>query len=276
MMSLLARTFIGLILSLAIAAHSKRNRSLDTSGALAAVCVGTTLVAAGNQFALAMLVFFFTSSRITKLAPSRKKQIESDFKEGGQRTAVQVFCNSFPAVVAASLHLCFYDLPTNPVKGGITSEALQLFVFGYFTCCAADTWSSEIGVLSTTKPFLVTTWARVPAGTNGAVSLLGLFASAAGGIVQALTWYASTTSNPVVILVGALIGVTGSLIDSLLGATLQFSGKKLDSNKVVNQPTAKAIHISGRNILTNDQVNLVSATLTGFLTSYIGKLCHCV
>lgn len=66
------------------------------------------------------------------------------------------------------------------------------------------------------------------------------------------------------ILLGLIGGLVGSIIDSILGATLQYSGFNLKSQKVVNFPgdPDQVFHISGVNLLTNNQVNFVSATLT--------------
>lgn len=73
-------------------------------------------------------------------------------------------------------------------------------------------------------------------GTNGAVSLVGLLVSIVGGLVVGVAYYTALVlsctneylnSGPPqlpIILVAAICGLLGSIIDSLLGATLQYSG----------------------------------------------------
>jgi uncharacterized membrane protein len=136
----------------------------------------------------------------------------------------------------------------------------------------SDTWSSELGILSKTNPVLITTGRAVPRGTNGGVSMMGLIAAALGGAFMGCTFYlvASTPESentdeksenivklaaqwPVIIL-GLMSGLGGSLVDSLLGATVQYSGLDRKTNKVVNHPTKDAIRISGANMMSNDMV----------------------
>jgi uncharacterized membrane protein len=72
-------------------------------------------------------------------------------------------------------------------------------------------------------------------GTNGGVTLQGLLAATAGGLTIGLTFVAvglitaecsfeMALQQLLVIPISAAAGLLGSLIDSLLGATLQFSG----------------------------------------------------
>lgn len=114
---------------------------------------------------------------------------------------------------------------------------LIIQISGVFACCNGDTWASELGtVFAKSDPVLLTTWKRVPKGTNGGISPVGIFFSIVGGLIIGVAYYLSilyftdkvtwTYAPPQwpVILFGALAGFIGSLIDSLMGATVQFSG----------------------------------------------------
>ena len=123
---------------------------------------------------------------------------------------------------------------------------------GYYGCCCGDTWSSELGVLSRKMPRLITTGKECKPGTNGGVTTLGLVASAAGGFAVGFAFWCGGLFVPVVtgnvglalqfaaqwpvLVIGLGAGLVGSLIDSLLGATIQFSGYCSERRRMVSKP----------------------------------------
>ena len=66
---------------------------------------------------------------------------------------------------------------------------------------------------------------------------------------------------------GLIAGLFGSVLDSVLGATLQYSGYDEATGRVTSKPGPGVQHISGLPCLTNNAVNAVSATLTAMVTA---------
>jgi uncharacterized membrane protein len=125
---------------------------------------------------------------------------------------------------------------------------------------SGDTLASEIGTLSSSSPRLITNGRRVPPGTNGAITLLGTAASAvAGAAVGASFGFDSSFEMLRLTCIGALAGICGSLLDSVIGATLQYSaldasGKRVLSSRAEADTVHGSQHISGRDVLSNAQV----------------------
>ncbi|KAH7652081.1 putative membrane protein [Dioscorea alata] len=280
MASTLFRILASLVLSLTIAARAYKHKSLNRSGAIMGFVVMAIHIAAGYRFGVLILVFFFTSSKLTKLGQEKKRTIDEDFKEGGQRNWIQVLANSAIATVLVVILVTItggedrcLDTKNSPLITGLTGG-----VIGHYACCNGDTWSSEIGMLSKGHPRLITTFKPVKKGTNGAVTVEGLLAAAAAGFVIGLAYTLVgllTTEcagdvawkQLLVVPIAAAMGLCGSLIDSLLGATLQFSGYCSLRKKVVSKRAPSVTKISGMNILDNNGVNAASILLTTLLTS---------
>merc|ERR1712002_1309825 len=170
--------------------HGKK--SLSTSGALLALVVGFCLSLAHYSFFLCLIAFFLTSSKATKYKQEVKAKVEEDFKEGGQRNWLQVLCNGGMAFELSLLYLLDIgsaDLPVD-FRHQYRASWLGMAVLGAVACCNGDTWASELGsVIAKGDPFLITTFQKVPKGTNGGVTLVGLTSSLLGGLVIGAAYY---------------------------------------------------------------------------------------
>ena len=165
-------------------------------GAAAAFAVGLVSCAASVRLGLTLIAFFVTASRLTKVGAARKRELEDGHTEGGNRNWVQVAANgALGTLLAAAYHASTRArgaAPEQPLDAAALplESALQAAYLCHYAACNADTWASELGVLSKAKPRLVTApWRHVPPGTNGGVSALGNAASAAGGLlIGAVFW----------------------------------------------------------------------------------------
>jgi uncharacterized membrane protein len=160
---------------------------------------------------------------------------------------VQVLCNSLPAFIACliwkgmfthSIVSRFFDgqglqrhvynpsttCALDPDYANGWSRYLLLIALGQFGCCLGDTLASELGILSKSQPLLITTFKRVPPGTNGAMSALGTAVSILGGGVIGIAmtldlWIENAACRNLgiphflyVIVLGLLSGGLGSLV----------------------------------------------------------------
>ncbi|GBF93213.1 hypothetical protein Rsub_05945 [Raphidocelis subcapitata] len=279
--------------ALAIAAWGHRRGSLSPSGAVAAATVGLATLGCSLRLGATLLAFFFASSKLTHFKEELKSGIEEGAKRGGQRDWKQVLCNSgVPTLLAigyGALAGCL-DLPLGSLPGieAWRADLITLLMggfLGYYACCCGDTWASELGVLSNDTPRLITTLKPVRRGTNGGVTLLGLSASIAGGLFIGAVFYLAAAMSPTLwvfdtqrqaalaqwrlIPLGLMAGLFGSLVDSLLGATVQFTGYDVKRGKITGKPGPDVVHISGLQFLSNNAVNLISASLTSALTALV-------
>jgi uncharacterized protein (TIGR00297 family) len=253
----------GFILAIAVSYAAYRAHSLSFSGAIAAVLTGTLIFGVGGwQWAVLLLAFFVSSSALTRAFKKRKTGLNEKYSKGGQRDAAQVFGNGGLAAMFAALHYSFPD-----------STWVWLAFAASLAAVNADTWATELGVLSPHSPRMITNPAReVEKGTSGGVTLVGTLAALAGaGLIGLLAVLAapSPTSAGAGLLV-TLAGLSGALFDSLLGATVQAIYQCPSCNKETERhPThtcgSPTVLKRGWRWLDNDMVNLGCAVFAVLL-----------
>jgi len=288
----LTNIIAGLLLALIVAIVAWRARVLNHSGAIAAAGLGTVVFGLGGLgWAILLLAFFLSSSALSRLFRKQKRAVEEKFSKGSQRDAGQVFANGGIAGLIALIHVF---LP------GVAVGAWAAFA-GSLAAANADTWATELGVLSRNVPRLVTNGRPVERGESGGVTLLGSLAALGGSALIALLtllfWQGHVLSLPasapawLVTLVSpraqalsaaqswawlgviTLAGFSGSLVDSLLGATLQANYYCPACHKQTERYPFHACGAPTRRIrglpwLNNDGVNVV-CSLVGSLAGLI-------
>lgn len=275
------------IIPLAITMWGLRKKSLDKTGAVLGLFIGFILTLTSYTFLACLFTFFLSSSKATKFRAHKKRKLEEDFKEGGQRNWIQVLCNGGMATQLALLYLLDSGCGERPVDfhKDYRSSWLSLGILGAFACCNGDTWASELGtVVGSAEPFLITNRQRVPRGTNGGVTLHGLLFSLLGGLViGAANYFAlilcidksileSSPPQWPLVIAGGFGGLIGSIVDSFLGATLQYSGIDEQTGVVVERAGKGIKHICGKQVLDNHSVNLLSSIIMGVVTPKLAML----
>lgn len=261
------KLIIGILLAIIIAYLAYRARSLDRSGAYAAFIVGTVIFGFGGWgWAILLLTFFITSSALSRAFKNRKREADENYAKGGRRDAGQVIGNGGIATLFAGLHVFFPDA-TWPWLGFAASLA----------AVNADTWATELGVLSPTPPRLITDLHKVvDKGTSGGVSLVGTLASFWGaGIIGFLAAILTPFGMSWLIFAWVtLAGFLGALFDSFLGATVQAiyycpTCQKDTERNPTHGCGTKTIQIRGWVWLNNDWVNFACGAFgVGVILAY--------
>lgn len=223
-----------------------------------------------------LIVFFLAGTRATAVKKEVKATLTlhaqgSSSSSGGgasggegPRTHVQVLANSLMASILTLLHARQLGLRRDAILAGQVPDGTYCYSWGgdllvvgiianYAAVCA-DTFSSELGILSRTEPRLITSLnlRKVPRGTNGGVTVWGLVAGFLGSLIIVGTslfflpmcadhtsgkvggGHSWTLNEKVLFTVGMTIwGTLGSLLDSFLGGWLQRSVRDVRTGKIV-------------------------------------------
>ncbi|KKK26386.1 hypothetical protein ARAM_006779 [Aspergillus rambellii] len=207
-----------------------------------------------------LMVFYLGGTRATKVKHDIKARLtlSATGSHGGEgsRTHVQVLANSVVATILILLHtwVLWKNKETNKCfsNGHSAADLLVVGIVANYAAVAADTFSSELGILSKSNPRLITSLSLrvVPPGTNGGVTGTGLLAGVFGAFTIGLTsavlipfcgghnGTSGTLQERVQwILAVTVCGALGSVLDSVLGGMLQAS--------VVDKRTGKIIEGTG-------------------------------
>ncbi len=266
----------GFVLSGAMAMFIERRDVLTFGGMVTAIALGTMVYGLGGPLWMGVLfAFFISSSALTNIFYKEKEKVNREqFEKGGPRDPWQVIANGG----LSSLLAAAYFLYPRPVM-------LAAFL-GVLATVNADTWATEIGVLSRPGPRLVTSFKAVEKGRSGGVTILGSVASLAGalfiggcaavlasifdpGLLYAFGWQK-------VLIIAGLSGFLGSIIDSIIGATIQAqyycgSCKKATEQRVHHCGTRTVLK-SGSKFVDNDTVNLLASIAGGIIAALLFPL----
>lgn len=262
----LPRLLAGLALSTAIGLFAYRRHSLTFSGVLGAIITGSLIFGLGGWvMGLTLIAFFVYGTVLSKYKERQKNEVAADkFDKGSRRDIGQALANGgLGAVLAAFFFL-------NPS---------QLWLFAAFVgtmaTVNADTWATELGVLSKRPPRMITSGKIVAPGTSGGITLRGTMAAALGALAIGVSVWALLAGKALfnngfdwlafwwVLPAGLLGGLLGTMLDSLLGASVQAMFTNPETSKETEKRIArngvKNVFKRGWPFMDNDAVNFISS-----------------
>lgn len=248
------RWILGLALSALVGGLAFRWGALTLDGWLGAVLVGTAILGAGGwPWAFLLIAFFVSASALTRYGSGRKAEAAQAFAKGGRRDLGQALANGG---VGAGLAL-LWGLSPHP--------ALWWMFAGSLAAVTADTWATEVGLLSRRTPRRILDGRPVPPGTSGALTPEGTIAAGLGALMIGVlaVGLSPVGGSPGMALGVGLAGFLGALLDSLLGATVQ----RVYWCEACGKETERPRHRCGRPArplrgwawLNNDGVNALAA-----------------
>jgi len=218
----LRRAAVGFGINAVLAAAGYAAKSVNASGVMAGIALGTVLWAFLDWPGYLLLIAFFVVGTVcTKIGYEAKAGRKLAQEGEGRRGARHAFANTGVAVACGVF--------------AVTTPHTVFFVVACaaaFATAAADTAGSEIGQLWGRRAFLPTTLKPVPPGTDGAISLVGTLAGifaavllgAVGAVVGLYPWMG--------VVAVTLAGFVGSTLESVLGAF--FEGREMLDNEAMN------------------------------------------
>ena len=199
-----------------------RGRTVTAAGALCGALIGVAIAVSAGWGAWSLLVATFLSAAASsRMGLRRKKLLGIAEERGGRRGPGNAIANTGFAAAAALI--------------SAVTDAREAALIAFTAALAAggsDTIASEIGKAWGKRTFLITSFSSVRPGTSGAVSIEGTIAGIAGASLLAVVGVAAGLIRPA-LLAPVVIGATiGSLVESMLGATLEDPG--IVNNDVLN------------------------------------------
>jgi len=243
-----------------------RLKALTPGGAAGAMLLGSIVFSIGGIFwVIPMATFFILSSILSKIGKLKRTILKGMVEKGSRRDIMQVYANGGISLIMAIL----YHFTSN--------DLYYLMFLGSLAAATADTWGTEIGIFSKKEPRHILTFNKVPAGTSGGVTVLGTSGFFIGAGILTLSGIFPINASIIQLFsIIAISGISGALIDSIIGATIQAQylcpNCQKTTEKLIHCKSYKTKLISGIRWIDNDVVNFACTTSGALLVLLLYSL----
>ena len=252
---ILQNLIIGFAAALVVSILSRQLRFLTKSGSIAQFFLAGLIFGLGGiKWAVPVFTFFLTSSILSKMRIRKNKSVDNFFEKSDERDYLQVLANGGIGGILVVISQ-FYK-----------PELLFAVYVSSLSAVCSDTWATEIGTFKKQMPINILTFKRVEQGTSGGISWLGTAGALLGAFIipiSSLCWIHVNLFSFIICI--AASGFLGSIVDSIMGASVQAQYKCNICNKI----TEKKFHCgkvtplnNGFVWMNNDTVNF-AASLSG-------------
>ena len=273
---------IAAAIGLVIASVSIYLKALTWDGGMAGFYFGIVILGLGSWTWGAMYFAFFILGSLSSFIGIKSKfSVSEEYEKGGTaRDSVQAMVNS---IIPAILSFLIVVIRDSNSSASLEEMMVLIAGAGAIAVSLGDTLGTEIGALSRFEPRLSTKpWKKVPRGTPGAISLLGIAFSIFGAAIIGFTGLGIAQVDTLTVLdmpsslwkfiVPVVIGGTvGAYADSISACTIQKMNKCTVCGKITEKKEhcqEKTVHFSGVRWIRNDFVNLFSIVV-GAVISFL-------
>ena len=217
--------------------YKRKHLSLD--GFLSSTLMaGLILGFGGLKYVLPIAIFFILSTLLSKVGMKNLRESKSG------RNASQVFANGGVGLVLCIFNH-FYQM-----------ELIYIMFLASIAAANSDTWATEIGKLSRTRPKDIISGRSLNKGESGGITFIGLLGSMSGSFVISTVGY-FLDINTFYLIILFISGFLGSIFDSILGSTLQSRFILIDGKTIKEEKETDSYHYSGLVSINNNSVNFL-------------------